>query len=181
MDSRTSVHVIKTACRVLVAVFVRPAALPDSAQSSVSPIPLKSARLQSLASKAGFVFFVEKTRNDVQNFVEVVLIPLRWCAMTLCNRLLWHQNGVACLTPSLMQKSTSCLENYFGMSSKLLLMMGSRNQLNSLSSNQRPEIMGELLGPLQGVPCSWRQQKDICLIYNEIWMQTTQYKVCDNS
>ncbi|KAH3731596.1 hypothetical protein Pelo_17571 [Pelomyxa schiedti] len=59
MDSRTSVHVIKTACRVLIAVFVRPAALPDSAQSSVSPIPLKRARLQSLASKAEFVYFVE--------------------------------------------------------------------------------------------------------------------------
>ncbi|KAH3763520.1 hypothetical protein Pelo_4635 [Pelomyxa schiedti] len=60
MDSRTSVHVIKTACRVLIAVFVRPAAHPDSAQSSVSPIiPLKSARLQSLASKAEFVYFVE--------------------------------------------------------------------------------------------------------------------------
>ncbi|KAH3758544.1 hypothetical protein Pelo_9651 [Pelomyxa schiedti] len=59
MDSRTSVHVIKTACRVLIAVFVRPAALPDSAQSSVSPIPQKRARLQSLASKAEFVYFVE--------------------------------------------------------------------------------------------------------------------------
>ncbi|KAH3722861.1 hypothetical protein Pelo_18433 [Pelomyxa schiedti] len=59
MDSQTSVHVIKTACRVLIAVFVRPAALPDSAQSSVSPILLKRARLQSLASKAEFVYFVE--------------------------------------------------------------------------------------------------------------------------
>ncbi|KAH3761624.1 hypothetical protein Pelo_6546 [Pelomyxa schiedti] len=60
MDSRTSVHVIKTACHVVVAVFVRPAALPDSAQSSVSPIPLKCTRLQSLASKAEFVYFVER-------------------------------------------------------------------------------------------------------------------------
>ncbi|KAH3693382.1 hypothetical protein Pelo_19891 [Pelomyxa schiedti] len=33
MDSRTSVHVIKTACRVVVAVFVRPAALFGSVLS----------------------------------------------------------------------------------------------------------------------------------------------------
>ncbi|KAH3760984.1 hypothetical protein Pelo_7218 [Pelomyxa schiedti] len=33
--------------------------IPDSAQSSVSPIPRKCTRLQSLASKAEFVYFVE--------------------------------------------------------------------------------------------------------------------------
>ncbi|KAH3722717.1 hypothetical protein Pelo_18577 [Pelomyxa schiedti] len=79
MDSRTSVHVIKTACHVVVAVFVRPAALPDSAQSSGSPIiPLKRTRLQSLASKAEFVYFAEvHIINATQgNGAKGVLRPL---------------------------------------------------------------------------------------------------------
>ncbi|KAH3731750.1 hypothetical protein Pelo_17421 [Pelomyxa schiedti] len=62
MDSRTSVHVIKTACRVVVAVFVRPAAL--CADQNLRCLIL-FARLQSLASKAEFVYFVEVHRHVV--------------------------------------------------------------------------------------------------------------------
>ncbi|KAH3761410.1 hypothetical protein Pelo_6809 [Pelomyxa schiedti] len=62
MDSRTSVHVIKTACHVVVAVFVRPAAL--CADHYLRCLIL-CARLQSLASKAEFVYFVEVHRIKV--------------------------------------------------------------------------------------------------------------------
>ncbi|KAH3766572.1 hypothetical protein Pelo_1550, partial [Pelomyxa schiedti] len=51
MDSQTSVHVIKTACHVVVAVFVCPAAL--CADHYLRCLIL------SLASKAEFVYFVE--------------------------------------------------------------------------------------------------------------------------
>ncbi|KAH3767902.1 hypothetical protein Pelo_212 [Pelomyxa schiedti] len=70
MDSRTSVHVIKTACHVVVAVFVRPAAL--CADHYLRCLIL------SLASKAKFVYFVEVHKmEDTARTNDVALNNLK--------------------------------------------------------------------------------------------------------
>ncbi|KAH3745078.1 hypothetical protein Pelo_13532 [Pelomyxa schiedti] len=60
MDSQTSVHVIKTACHI-VAVFVCPAVL---CTDHYLRCLILCARLQSLASKAEFMYFVELHLTD---------------------------------------------------------------------------------------------------------------------
>ncbi|KAH3732534.1 hypothetical protein Pelo_16636 [Pelomyxa schiedti] len=86
MDSRTSVHVIKIACHVVVAVFVRPAAL--CADHYLRCLIL-CAILQSLASKAEFVYFVEVHTFDNAS-VNKCLTSLLYCGMLVAKR--WVQS-----------------------------------------------------------------------------------------
>ncbi|KAH3723389.1 hypothetical protein Pelo_17906 [Pelomyxa schiedti] len=80
MDSRTSVHVIKTACRVLVAVFVHPAALFGSVLSLSNPAkvcqtsePREQGRVRSVhRAKARVLANVHTVHIHIPNHLSMM-------------------------------------------------------------------------------------------------------------